>query len=411
MEIFIRYKRLFILLGFVVAILLFGYLLYAMFFKSISLAPPANEPGTATTTPEGLPIAKEGSGQIAAPPKRNRLPEPVGSMAKKSNEIANGGLTKVKKINDNISLGASSEPNGYGVRYYNKNDGKFYRVDKNGKITALADRTFYSVKNIVWSPKKNKAILEYPDGANIIYDFSTNKQITLPKHWKDFNFSPNGKQIVMKSMGMDPDNRWLAIVNEDGSKTRAIEPLGKKDATVYPSWSPNGQTIAMYTEGVDFNRQEVYFVGLNNENFKSTVIEGRGFQPKWQPSGNKLLYSVYSSKTDLKPNLWIVDARGENIGSGRKNLDVETWADKCAFSGDINLYCAVPKNLQEGAGMFPEMEKTTNDNLYKIDTRTGAKKLIAVPDGNYSMSDIIVSGNYLYFTDETTGKLYTIKLK
>lgn len=413
MDFFLRYKKLLILIGFIAAILFFGYLLYAIFFKPVPLAPPANESGVGVGVgiSNGLPTAKEGSGQIAVPAEKNQFPATTGVPIKKASKTANGGLTEVNRLNNAASLGASPNPGGYGVRYYNKNDGKFYRVDGNGKITALTDKTFHSVKNIIWSPKKNKAILEYPDGANIIYDFANNKQITLPKHWKDFNFSPNGKQIVMKSMGMDPDNRWLAIVNDDGSKTRAIEPLGKKDATVYPSWSPNGQTIAMYTEGIDFDRQEVFFVGLNNENFKSTVVNGRGFQSKWQPSGNRLLYSVYSSDTDLKPNLWIVNARGESIGSGRQNLNVETWADKCAFSGDTDLYCAVPENLEEGAGLMPEIAKNTKDNLYKIDARTGMKKLIAVPDGSYNMSNIIISGNYLYFTDERTGKLYEIKLK
>jgi len=103
----------------------------------------------------------------------------------------------------------------------------------------------------------------------------------------------------MKSIGLDTDNRWLAIANDDGSNVRAIEPLGEKDDTVYPSWSPNKQMIAMYTEGKDFTSQNVYFVGLNNENFKSTLVEGRGFQPKWSTSGNQLLYSVYSSDNDM----------------------------------------------------------------------------------------------------------------
>jgi hypothetical protein len=151
---------------------------------------------------------------------------------------------------------------------------------------------------------------------------------------------------------------------------------------------------------------------LNNENFKSTVVEGRGFQPKWAPEGKQLLYSVYSSSNDLKPNLWIVDAQGDNIGSNRKNLNIETWANKCTFAGNSELYCAVPENLEEGSGIMPELAKNTKDNLYKINLKNGAKKLIAVPDGSYNISNLIVSENqnYIYFNDETTQKLYKIKL-
>ena len=143
------------------------------------------------------------------------------------------------------------------------------------------------------------------------------------------------------------------------------------------------------------------------------VIEGRGFQYLWAPNEGRLLYSVYSNNTDSKPSLWIANAEGDNIGSGRKNLNVATWADKCVFANDTDVYCAVPKQLDAGAGMFPEMAKATEDELYKIDTRTGLKKLIAIPDGNYSMSNLIISDNgyYLYFTNNADKRLYKINLK
>jgi len=311
------------------------------------------------------------------------------------------------------SLAAVLASNGSDLQYYNQNDGKFYRLTKDGQTALLSDKIFYQVENITWSPDKNKAILEYPDGSNIIYDFLIKKQITLPIHWKDFAFSPDGSKVVMKSLGLDPDNRWLAITNNDGSKARRLEALGNKDETVYPSWSPNNQTVALYTEGIDFDRQEVFFVGLHGENFKSMVIEGRGFQPQWSPQGDRLLYSVYSSNNDLKPLLWIANAEGDTIGSNRKNLNVETWANKCVFANSVDLYCAVPEKLEEGAGLFPEMAKNTKDNLYKIDTQTGLKKLIAIPDNNYNMSNLMISSNnyYLYFTDEATKTLHKINLK
>ncbi|MEI6597342.1 MAG: hypothetical protein WCL13_04030, partial [bacterium] len=189
--------------------------------------------------------------------------------------------------------------------------------------------------------------------------------------------------------------------------------LGDKDATVYPSWSPNNQTVAMYTEGVNYDQQKVYFVGLNQENFKALTIEGRGFEPKWSPKGDNLLYSVYSSTSDLKPELWIASAQGENIGVGRDKLDIQTWANKCVFSSATEIYCAVPESLEEGAGLFSDLAKNTKDNLYKIDTKTGLKKLIAIPDGDFTMSDLIVSDNgyYLYFIDTKTEKINKIKLK
>lgn len=406
-----NYKKILLITGFIVIIFILGYSIYALFFKAAPEEPVITEPA-ATTTPAGLPLALEGPGQIIEPTGPQQLPiEPAKEAV--ASAKAQGGITQTIELNQTPSLGVTLSSDGFNAQYYNQQDGKFYKINKDGKITTLTDKVFHNVANIKWSPDKNKAILEYPDGANIIYNFSTNEQITLPKHWKDFDFSPDGSQIVMKSIGLDPDNRWLAISNADGSKTRPIEAIGEKDATVYPSWSPNNQIIAMYTEGIDFDRQEVFFVGLNNENFKSTVIEGRGFQPKWSPKGDQLLYSVYSSKNDLKPMLWLVGAQGDNIGVGRKSLGLTTWADKCTFASNQDLYCAVPKELEAGAGLFPELAKNTPDRLYKIDTKTGLKKLIAIPDGDYNMSNLIISDNgyYLYFTDEITKRIYKIQLK
>ena len=401
------------IIGFLIIVIILGYLLYLFFFKP-AISPPDGTPIATSTTEGGLPTAEEGTGQIvgeggtsALPGEGKEVPGPI------AGEVATGGLTQTTKLNEDESLGAIIGENGTDLQYYNKNDGKFYRIDKEGRATPLTDKVFFQVENITWSPEKNKAIIEYPDGANIIYNFDTGQQITLPKHWEDFDFSSDGSQIVLKSIGLDPNNRWLATANDEGSNIRPIESIGENADNVISSWSPNGQSIAMYTEGIDFDRQEVFFVGLNDENFKSTVIEGRDFRPLWSPEGDRLLYSVYSSKNDLKPNLWVVNAQGEAIGSNRTNLNIETWSDKCAFASDTDLYCAVPKSLDEGSGLFPELAKGTEDNLYRINTRTGLKKLVAVPDSAYNMSNVIISDNgyYLYFTDNKDGTLHKINLK
>ena len=407
-----QYKKIFIAIGFVLIVFILGYLLYALFFKSAP-APVIIEKPAATSTQGGLPVAKPGTGQTATGGTTEGLTGEIGLPTSQGSAVALGGLTQTTELNQAPSLAATLALNGNDLQYYDKQDGKFYRVTKDGQTSLLSDTVFHEVQKITWSPDKNKAILEYPDQAKIIYDFQNKKQISLPNHWKDFNFSPDGSKIVLKSLADDPANRWLAVVDSNGASAQRITALGDKDDTVYPSWSPNNQTVAMYTEGVSFDQQRVYFVGLNNENFKALTIEGRGFDPKWAPKGDRLLYSVYSSSSDLKPELWLANAQGESIGSGRSKLNIQTWADKCVFAAASEIYCAVPESLEEGAGLFPDLAKSTKDNLYKIDTQTGLKKLIAIPDGQFTMSDLIVSGNgyYLYFTDVNTGKINKIKLK
>lgn len=412
MDFFLKYKKVFFLAVFLLVVFLLGYLLYFVFFKpALTGKPPVAPAGTSTIGQ--FPAAGTGTGGIISDPGAAGQKLPPAEPAADISDVALGGLTRTKPLSDKKSLDATLAANGSDLQYYDKGDGKFYRITKDGEAVLLSDKVFHEAEKVTWAPNKNKVIIEYPDGANIIYDFDGKKQTTLPSHWEDFAFSPSGNQIVMKSIGLDPNNRWLAVADIDNSESRIIEPLGDNESSVYPAWSPNNQVVALFTEGVDFDRQEVYFVGANKENFKSTVVEGRGFQPKWSPEGNRLLYSVYSGASDMKPNLWIVDAEGENIGANRKNLHLATWADKCVYADNNGLYCAVPENLEEGAGLFPEMARTTKDALFRIDTDSGLKKIVAIPDGDFSMSNLIVSDNgyYLYFTDDKTGRLHQVRLK
>jgi hypothetical protein len=416
MDFFSKYKRILMVIVFIFIVFILGFLIYSMFFKPMTSQVETKPDTNATSTTTGLPKSNTGQGQITAPADSGQLPgevtEPTETTGTQPTQQYNPQLYKTDELTKTPALGATLSTNGSDLQYYDSQTGKFYKIDKNGEMTPLSDKVFHSVSKITWSSGKNRAILEYPDGANILYDFDTEKQVTLPQHWKDFDFEPGGNNFVMKSIGLDQANRWLAIANVDGSGYKPIEALGDKDSTVIPLWSPNKQSIAVFSEGIDFDRQDVFFVGLNKENFKSTVVEGRGFQPKWAPEGKQLLYSVYSSSNDLKPNLWIVDALGDNIGNNRRNLNIETWANKCTFANNDELYCAVPENLEAGSGLMPELAKNTKDNLYKINLINGTKKLIAIPDGNYNISNLIISENqnYIYFNDETTLKLHKIKL-
>ncbi|PIR94757.1 hypothetical protein COT95_02435, partial [Candidatus Falkowbacteria bacterium CG10_big_fil_rev_8_21_14_0_10_37_6] len=83
------------------------------------------------------------------------------------------------------------------------------------------------------------------------------------------------------------------------------------------------------------------------------------------------------------------------------------------FANQTTLYCAVPDVLPEGAGLFPELAQNSVDSLYKINTTTGAKTLIAIPEGYFNINDLMIQEDEsnLYFTDSFSGNLYKVKLK
>ncbi len=409
-----KYKKIFLIIGFLIIVMVLGYFIYRLFFQqAVITIPPITE---TSTTPGELPGSGLGGQQVSTTTGPGGVPvsptQPQVTTTTVS-PTAQGGVTKVTSLNSGPTANAILSSDGQDVQYYNKTDGKFYKINEKGEAVPMSDKVFHNVDNVTWAPNTSKAVLEYPDGSNIVYDFNTERQVTLPKHWEDFNFSSDSNQIVSKSIGVDPNNRWLVVSNSDGSKAQALEFIGANADKVISSWSPNNQSVAMYTKGVDFDRQELLFVGLNGENFKSTTVEGRGLETQWSEKGDKLLYSAYNSTSDLKPKLWVVNAQGDSIGTGRSDLEINTWANKCTFVSNQELYCAVPDNLERGAGMFPEMADKTQDSLYHINLTTGLKQLVAVPDGKYNISNLVVSKDQknLFFTDKTTEEIYKIDLK
>lgn len=424
MNLLTRYKKVFLVIAFIITTGLLGFLLYKTFFSD-TLNISTGEPNASSTTGGLLPNASDGLGQITSSTGNGLFPDSgdinnvtisdTGNNSQPDSdtpsEIAVGGITKTNTINENPSLGVGLSNSG-GIQYYDKSDGYFYKVDKSGKITKLSDRVFYNVSAVTWAPNSNKAVLEYPDKSKILYNFETKKQTTLPNHWEDFSFSPQSDEIVAKSIALDPDSRFLITAAEDGSRVTNIEEIGT-NTTVKASWSPNNQIIATYSKGLDLNRQEVYFVGLNGENFKSTIVEGRGLTYEWSKTGDRLLYSAYNNNSDNKPLLWIVDAQGDTINQNRQSLGINTWADKCTFASNTEIYCAVPVNLEVGSGLVRALANDNIDEIYKIDLATGVKKLIATPDKNVVIKTLIVDDaqSQLSFSDQNTGAVYQIKLK
>lgn len=403
------FRRILLFIGFFLAIGGIGFALYFFFFRA---APSEVVPTPGEVTDgvggEGLPTAGEGTGGGVVPTPTQ---PPVISGAA---PIANGGITQVTAVAPSPTAGASISKDG-SLSYYDRSDGRFYRMGNDGTLTQLSSKQFSNVSNATFSPVGTNAILEYPDGSNVYYDFLTNRQVTLPKHWEEFAFSSAGDKIAAKSIGVDESNRFLVVASPDGSGAKAVQELGDNADKVTVAFSPTGQSIAISDTGVAAGptSRTVYFIGQNSENLRSMTVEGLDFVPQWAPDGKQLLYSTASAGNEYKPTLWIVDGYGDDIGRNRKSLSVSTWADKCTFADTSTVYCAVPRTLPRGAGLQPTLFDEVPDDIFRIDIATGLQTRIAIPEGDHTVDQIMLTPDKqsLYFTDKTTGILNQIQLK
>src|SRR5688572_23921165 len=310
-----RLQRALLIVGFFLVVIAIAFGIYWVFFR-VPVAPVVTPPGT--VVPGGsFPSAGTGgpSGATTTPPGQGGLPQPGTSFVPSIPEgIPTAPRTRVLRSTPTRSV--SMAQNGQ-IRGYNPEDGRFYRISANGESVPMSNQTFFNVDTVSWGNTTDKAIINYPDGSNILYDFSNDKQVTLPKHWEDFNFSPDDDRIVAKSVGNNEDNRFLVVSNPDGTNARPIESLGDQQNKVHSSWSPNNQVVAYSFTGepLGLDRQQIILLGQNQENFKGLVVEGRGFIPKWAPSGQNLLYSVHASNNQYQPTLWVSGAAGDSVNA------------------------------------------------------------------------------------------------
>jgi len=114
---------------------------------------------------------------------------------------------------------------------------------------------------------------------------------------------------------------------------------------------------------------------------------------------------------DYKPELWVVNAEGDTIGTGRKLLGVNTWSEKCTFADERTVYCAVPNNLQRGAGFAPQVSNSTPDTIYRIDVQTGLRAPVTL-DEEHTIDSLFLNedGTILYFTDKNRRGIFEIEI-
>lgn len=412
-----RLQTLLYFLGFVVALGFFAFMIYWFFFRGTQ--PPTNE--NENVNVNALPNVNAANLNVNGAVNENgNVALPNVNAGILPDLIARGGDTTTTRLTDNSILEPTFAGNGLDLLYYDANDDRFYRRSADGRTrTILTDETFPEVESVTWAQSGEKAVITFPDDSNIYYDFETKTKATLPRELKDVSFSPQGDKLASKFVGPTADDSWLTVSNPDGTGAQALERLGENADFVDVNWSPNQQVVATYTRGTGLETSEIIFLGTRGENFPSVDIPGRGFEGIWSPDGRQMLYSVYSTETRDVPQLYFVDASGNNFGTNHQTLALETWADKCTFSSNgTSVYCAVPTFLASGSGYQRDLSADIPDDIYRIDLAAGRAEKIARPldDRNLatiSAEDLLVSPSedLLYFRNAQDDRVYSLKLR
>lgn len=411
-----RLRRILLITGFVVVVLGMFYAIYLIFFKSSGQQGNGN---ANTSNINGLPVPGNGNINRVSNNNTNGLPT-TNTVVTTPDQTANGGPTIVQTMVKNATSSPIVTTSG-DLAYYDRPTGKFFRLGPDGITrTLMTDAVYKDVQSISWDPAGSKAVLGFPDGTKIMYDFNSKKQTKLASELDNFTFSPDGNSLASKFLdSKNPDNQWLMVSKPDGTGAQSVEQLGENASKVNTVWSPRADIVATYEKAISANSSEIIFLGQNGENLPSATINGRGFVPNWSPDGNRMLFSTYSEDSDNAPMLSIMDGTTENVGKNIVELDISTRADKCVFSQDNHtVYCAVPYYPVANSGPVPSLGYSVPDNIYAIDLLRGSSTLIAKPVNEqrqlkFTIGKLKLSADesYLYFTDANTDYLDRIALR
>jgi len=287
--------------------------------------------------------------------------------------------------------------------------GQFWQLkSRELKSAPLSQPPAENPADIIWSSTEKNIIKTGFYQSEIGYflsDINKNILSILKPDIKSMAFSPDAKKIIYYVS--NTDNNSLFIGDSDGKNQKTlIKNLSLRDIIL--SW-PKTNQIALVSRPSGLVVGGLWMFDINNLKPIKIIDDLPGLETIFSPDGDNFIYSF-------------VDQNGRNpiLAVYRKGVskninNVSTLVEKCAWSNNsVSIYCAVPKSWPDPAVLPDDYYKdaiSTIDDIWKIDTETGAKNIVFENMGDVSNLAISGSGDSLIFILKNSGFLYRINLK
>jgi len=193
-------------------------------------------------------------------------------------------------------------------------------------------------RGMAWSPSGDRIIYGNYDRLYFIqYDGTIEGVIaTAPanRHFRDLDFSPDGNRIVALTVGVNPDDSEIYLMNSNGTNPVVLvnNVTGILEA---PSFSIDG-TKVIYTRDmgipavigrqysahiftIDINTLQVVDLSINKPDGTNDT------NPRFSPNGAHVIFEHASNIVGSEKSIWIMDADGKNRMQLFSNAEMPDW--------------------------------------------------------------------------------------
>ncbi len=305
------------------------------------------------------------------------------------------------------------------LKYADKENGNIYQTyisnfeEKIYSNTLIPNpyETLFTKYNVIYRYLKNKNTIVTFLGdlpKETLGQDSNNNEIFgsfLQDGVKEISISKDGEKIFYLSKTKNGVSG--VIINNKNEKNVIFN----SSFSEWNSYWPNNDFVVLNTRASGLVDGFAYILNIKNSEFNKILGDIKGLTTLINKDLNTILY------TDNNLSMKILNINNNEV----KNLRLRTHTEKCVWSNDnVTLYCAIPKEIQTGL-IYPDAwyqgEVSYNDEIWKINTETGARTKIIDPNTLYENENIDAINlsldkdeKTLFFMNKADSYLWGLKL-
>ncbi len=194
-------------------------------------------------------------------------------------------------------------------------------------------------RGLAWSPSGDQIIYGNYDRLSFIqYDGTLEGVIAIApanRHFKDLDYSPDGTLIVAQTVGVNPSDNEIYLMNADG--TNPVLLVNNQAGIIEaPSFSVDGKSV-IYTRDVSghasgTSRQlDAHIFIINIASMATIDISHKkpngtnDTNPRFSPNGAHVIFESASNVSGSAKSIWVMDADGEHRKLLFSNAEMPDW--------------------------------------------------------------------------------------